>query len=354
MLSRLVFSVTYDCPVTCKYCVTKSGQHNGPYLSAEFMISAIKETAAFGLLRGVVFTGGEPLLKRKEVEKVVRFAASKKLWSRIVTNAYWATTRKRAKNTLLPLKEAGLSEINFSCDDLHQENIPIKCIANAFWAARDLQIPTLIAHKSVKNEKISIEFLSQYLGVDLQEFKPGRVNSHFDIYSSAYTVPIGFGTEWLKEEDYIIFPNRQSFRNPCSAVFNCLVVSPTRQIKLCCGMIDQEVPELSFGRWGDIPLEQLIYDANTDLIANWLALEGPYGIMRFIREKTPQNPFRHQYVNHCHLCNDIFTRNENRYVLLDYAQEKAQELSLRRGLLEAIRFKDKPCEADYLENRVYC
>jgi organic radical activating enzyme len=342
MLSRLVFSVTYDCPVTCKYCVTRSGPHNGPCLSADFMISAIKETAALGLLRGVVFTGGEPLLKQREVERVVRFAASRKLWTRIVTNAYWATTRDRAEKILLSLKEAGLSEINFSCDDLHQENIPIKCIANAFWAARDLQMPTLIAHKSVKDEKISIQFLSHYLGVDLKEFKPGRENARFDIYSSAYTVPIGFGTEWLKEADYIIFPNRQSFRNPCSAVFNCLVVSPTRQIKLCCGMIDQDVPELSFGCWGDLPLEQLICDANTDLIANWLALEGPYGIMRFIQERAPQNPFRNKYVNHCHLCNDIFTREEHREVLLDYAREKAEALFLRRGLLEAIRFKDAP------------
>jgi len=349
MLSRLVFSVTYDCPVTCKYCVTKSGRHNGPWLSAEFMISAMEETAAFGLLRGVVFTGGEPLVKRKEVETAVRFAASRNLWSRIVTNAYWATTPQRAVDTLLPLKEAGLSEINFSCDDLHQENIPVHCIANAFWAARDLKIPTLIAHKRVKNETISIEFLSRYLGVNLKEFKPGRANSRFDIYSSAYTVPIGFGAEWLKEEDYILFPNRQSFQNPCSAVFNCLVVSPTRQIKLCCGMIDQDVPELGFGCWGDVPLDQLILDANTDLIANWLALEGPYGIMRFIQEKSPRNRFRPRYVNHCHLCNDIFTRKAYRDVLLKHAHEKAEELFLRRGLLEAVRFKDPLCEPENSE-----
>ena len=173
------------------------------------------------------------------------------------------------------------------------------------------------------------------------------MNPRFDIYSSAYTVPIGFGAEWLKEADYIIFPNGQSFQNPCSAVFNCLVVSPTRQIKLCCGMIDQDVPEIGFGCWGDVPLEQLIYDANTDLIANWLALEGPYGIMRFIQEKAPRNLFRRRYVNHCHLCNDIFTGKENRYVLLKHAQEKAKELFLRRGLLEAIRFKDTPCEPEY-------
>ena len=347
MLSRLVFSVTYDCPVTCKYCVTQSGPDNGPWLSAEFMISAMKETAAFGLLRGVVFTGGEPLVRRKEVEKALRFAASRKLWSRIVTNAYWATTPKRAEDTLRSLKESGLSEINFSCDDLHQENIPIHCIANAFRAARNLEIPTLIAHKRVKHETISIQFLSQYLGVALKEFKPGRVNPRFDIYSSAYTVPIGFGSEWLKEEDYIIYPKGQSFQNPCSAVFNCLVVSPTKQIKLCCGRIDQDGPELAFGRWGDVPLEQLIYDANSDLMANWLALEGPYGVMRFIQEKAPQIRFRRRYVNYCHLCNDIFTRKESRYVLLKYAHEKADELFLRRGLLEAIRFKETSCTPEY-------
>ena len=63
MISRVVFSVTYDCPISCTYCVTESGPWNGPALGADFMGSVINEAVELGSLLSVVFTGGEPLLK---------------------------------------------------------------------------------------------------------------------------------------------------------------------------------------------------------------------------------------------------------------------------------------------------
>ena len=104
-------------------------------------------------------------------------------------------------------------------------------------------------------------------------------------------------------------------------------------------MIDQRVPELNLGIWDNKPLPELVCEANSDLIANWLALEGPYGLKEFIREKDPHIPFRNQYVNHCHLCSDILTREDTRAILETYAHEKAEEISLQRGVLEAMRIK---------------
>jgi hypothetical protein len=86
----------------------------------------------------------------------------------------------------------------------------------------------------------------------------------------------------------------------------------------------------NLGRYGEKSLPQMICEANSDLIANWLALEGSYGTMRFIQEHAPEVPFKNEYVNKCHLCNDIFTRTETRGVL-KLAYKKSTEISLRPG-----------------------
>jgi hypothetical protein len=343
VIKKLVFSVTYDCPISCKYCVTRSGPHGGPSLDADFMKEAIRMLLERGHLYSVIFTGGEPLLKLAEVQETIRFAHSQGLWTRIVTNAFWAKEPTVAKEVLKQLKEAGLCEINFSCDDLHQEHIPLANIYNAFWAAKSIELPVLIAHKRIVNMRISPEYLSDFLKVNLKEFKEGKERQDGpDLYSTSLTIPVGHGAESLNEDEYILYPqNVSAWTAPCSGVLNGLVISPEKKLRMCCGMMEQSVPELMFGVWDGSRIVEMITGADTDLMANWLALEGPYGLMKFIQEKDPAVSFKKRYVNHCHLCNDILTRPDTRAVLSKYADEKSVEISLRRGLLEAIRYSDE-------------
>lgn len=343
MIDTLVFSVTRDCPISCKYCVTRSGPNNGPYLNAGFMKEAIESVDSLFPLELVVFTGGEPLLKKRDVEEAVKFAKARKIWTRVVTNAFWAGTPDKANEVIASLKEAGLGEINFSCDDLHQEHIPLENIRNAFWAAKRVELPILIAHKYIVNSRITPKHLSKFLGVRLKEFKEGkRSGSCHDLYCSSLTVPVGNGVEDLDETGYILYPSSaKAWAAPCSSVLSEIVISPEKELRICCGMIEQDVPEINAGKWDSSRLSELIYNANTDLIANWLALEGPYGLKEFIQGKDPSIKFKDHYVNHCHLCNDILARPETRAVLARFAEEKSGDLTLRRGMLEAIRYKQK-------------
>lgn len=340
MISRVVFSVTYDCPVSCKYCVTKSGPWNGPALDAPFMCSTINEALKLGSLNSIVFTGGEPLLKLNDVAQTIRYAHQHRLWIRIVTNSFWAKTPDIAFQTIEILKKAGLCEINLSCDDFHQEHIPLERVRNAFLAAGKLDLPVLIAHKRVKNGKITPKSISDFLGVNLLEFKEGEKNQNTNLYSSSLTIPIGHGANTLNQDDHIIYPaSPLAFSSPCSSILSSIIVSPTKNVRICCGMIDQGVPELTVGSLEKQTLTEIVCEANTDLIANWLALEGPYGIMDFIQAKSPDINFNEQYVNHCHLCNDIFTRADTRNILKQHAYEKVETVALQRGFLEALRFK---------------
>ena len=340
MISRIVFSVTYDCPISCKYCVTESGPWGGPALDASFMDSVIDEALELGSLVSIVFTGGEPLLKMHDVKQAIGYAHQHRLWTRIVTNSFWATTPDVALRTLGDLKQAGLCEINLSCDDLHQEHIPLERVRNAFHAAKKLDLPILIAHKQVKNGRITPESIADFLGVELTEYKEGEENPTTNLYSSSLTVPVGHGANPIDPDDDIIYPSSESaWSAPCSGILSSIIISPAKEVRICCGMIDQRVPELTVGSLYEQTLAEIVCQANTDLIANWLALEGPYGIMSFIREKEPQIDFQKRYVNHCHLCNDLFTRAEVRAAISQHAHQKIEAISLQRGMLEALRFK---------------
>lgn len=347
MIKKLSFSVTHDCPISCKYCVTRSGPKHGPFLDAAFMKEAIDALTQHICLGAVIFTGGEPLLHLDDVVETIAFAHERGLWTRVVTNGFWAKTQVSAETVLTRLVEAGLGEMNVSCDDLHQEHLPAKSIYNAFWGAKAVHLPILLAHKKVVNAKITPEYLNTLLGVELQEFKAGEVcGNGANYYSSSLTVPIGTGTKTLNEADYILYPgNICAWSAPCGGVLDGLIISPTKEVHICCGMMEQYVPELSIGMWDSKRVPQIIYDANTDLMANWLALEGPYGLMKLIQEKAPEIEFKDDYVNNCHLCNSILTRPDTRAVLTQYAEEKNVELGLRRAMLEALRYVDKKPQA---------
>jgi len=305
------------------------------------MVSITEHVLSLGKLKLVVFTGGEPFLLGDDLLQAVKHCSEKKLLTRIVTNAYWATNPQATKQKLLALKEAGLSEINLSCDDYHQEFIPIANIKNANDVCTELGIPCLIGHKLMKDCKITISSLAQSLGHELAVYDPEKPNPPNNLVSTGYTVPIAENMHLIPDEE-ILYPQRDAgWTKPCSSILQRIVITPKKELSICCGMVPRKVPEIVFGTLDEFSLEELIVKAHEDLIVNWLALEGPFGMMQFLLKKNPNLPFRKQYVNVCHLCSEILTREDCRTLLKEHAHEKKFELSLERALYDYMRTSDE-------------
>ena len=94
--------------------------------------------------------------------------------------------------------------------------------------------------------------------------------------------------------------------------------SPLKEFSICCGMIPRRVKEVTFGPIGNKSIEDIIITANNDMIVNWLAIEGPYGMMKFILKHRPETVFREKYVCRCHLCSEILTRTNCRIGLVNF------------------------------------
>jgi len=336
MLGSLVLSVTYKCPIQCKYCGVNASPYRRDKMSLAFITRVIDEVNALGLRSLVVFTGGEPFLLGDDLTRAVEYATSKGFLTRVVTNAYWATSPERAQTTLARLKSAGLTEINYSCDDFHQAFIPLERIKWANEAAIAVNLPALLAVKGLKNTLITIEYLEQFLGVKLATYCKGQPNPKHNVASFGVTVPVGWESDQLSDSD-LVYSAEEFVKLPCASALERIVITPRGELAICCGIGSDDFPESIIGSLHDKPLLDLLIQANDDLIVNWLALEGPYGIMRFIQEQDPTISFRNRYVNMCHLCHDIFSRRETRSILRRTAHTRVPSVSLNRAWLEAHR-----------------
>lgn len=336
MYTELVFSTTHQCPISCRYCATASGPRVLGRLSKDFMCNIIEQMKQRGSLFLVVFTGGEAFLLGDDLINTVRYACSRGASTRIVTNAYWATSHQRAVDILQQYKEAGLNELNVSVDDLHQEFIPLENIQNVWNACRSIGMPLLFAHKLTKNCKITKEYLDSFLGTELRIYQPGDFQGYG--ISTGLTVPIAENMD--QDFDDIIYPpDNDHWKGPCKSILTRIIITPQKQLAICCGMISQKVPEIFFGSLEKSSLDEILQSAHDDLIVNWLALKGPSDIMDFVKKKSPWIRFREKFVNICDACNYLFTHKDARDVLQLNAHEKIGELTLLRATFEYSRYK---------------
>lgn len=336
MLSSLVFSVTYRCPVACRYCGVNAGPHRRERLTLPQIRQLIDEVSDIGLTSVVVFTGGEPTLLGKDLYEAISYAAVKGFKTRVVSNAYWARSPERARAVIRRLQQAGLTEINFSCDDFHQEHIPLERVKWANDAARDLGMPCLLAVKGIRRATINIPYLEQYFGVKLSLFRKGAENPTNDVASFGTTVPVGWHSEELADND-LLYVEPERWHGGCTSVLESIVITPRAELAICCGIGADDYPEATVGSLYDKTLGELLTIANDDLIINWLALEGPASMMRFVSSVDSSIQFRERYTSMCHACHDLFTNPKARKILREQGHSMSAALSIKRAWLESHR-----------------
>ena len=130
----LAIMPTFRCVANCVSCGTLSNPNDKSELALSTMKKCIQE-AKRNNFANIVFTGGEATLCWKNLQKIIKETKKQGMMTRLVTNAHWAKTPKKALRIIQTLKKAGLDEINFSTGDEHAKFIPIQNIINAISAS---------------------------------------------------------------------------------------------------------------------------------------------------------------------------------------------------------------------------
>ncbi|MGF1639387.1 MAG: radical SAM protein [Rhodospirillales bacterium] len=334
MIRSLCFLATYQCNARCDYC--ECGPKLRARLSLGDMVGYIDQAAALGTVGQVVFSGGEATLLGDDLFAAIGHAHARGMLTRVVTNGWWGHTPARAGAFLGRLRDAGLTEINISVDDLHQAWIPLERVANCVRACVDGGFKCLVVHKESREPTITKTVLERAFGLALVDFESARTytaDEECRLFVTGPIVPVGREPAAASARPLRAAPCGKS----CGSILRDVVIDPWHRFLVCCGIVSKGIPELTLEDLRTSPMIDVIDAANQDLILNWLALEGPASIARFITEHDPAVTFDDRYVGICHLCNDIFTREDSRAVLHANAWRARPRIALHRSFLEAAR-----------------
>jgi hypothetical protein len=203
--------------------------------------------------RWVSFTGGEPFLEYRLLLILVEYASGKGLYTEAVTNCSWAEDQRLAMDKLRPLAGAGLTAINMSVDDFHQEHVPLDSVMHCFEAAKTLNIKPVFMVAVRPGSRITAESLPRLMGDPSIQVPGGpRLRSPSALAAETPFTPVGRGNEL----EWTHLTVAQSYR--CESVLTDIGVKPNGDVLPCCGPL---------GCRGDTVIGNLGEDALRDVLS---------------------------------------------------------------------------------------
>jgi len=135
---HVTFSMTLACPLRCEHCIVSASPDPGhttmPVAVAERYAAQMPELAARGI-RSLSFTGGEPLLARRQVKCISDAAAAVGIGCGVVTAGHWGKSRALADELVAAFP--GITSWDVSIDSYHLDWVTLATVTNAVEAARD-------------------------------------------------------------------------------------------------------------------------------------------------------------------------------------------------------------------------
>jgi len=301
------FVTTNKCTSSCVNCCFHCNPKRKDKLtSTEINDYICKAIAAYPTIRIVVFSGGECFTLGTELNEIVSYASNKGLRTRVVTNAYWATSFKTAYLKLKELSDLGLNEVNISTGDEHQEWVPYDNVIYAITASLKLGLETVV---NVEYSNIS-KFKSQIL-FDDPCLKKYLYNRKFHIINGIW-MPFKKSTKdkMLKEKELSIDSNLFK-EERCTNLFSSININANHHMNACCGLPSEYIPYLKLGDSQKYSLKELYENQFYDLLKIWLYAEGPRRILDYCMTER-QLPILKTYNMHlCQICAEIFQDPEN-------------------------------------------
>ncbi|MCP4116217.1 MAG: radical SAM protein [Desulfobacteraceae bacterium] len=129
-MRTIAFGYSTRCNLRCGHCVAKGEIPETSTMDLGRAREIIHEMAEAGV-KGISFTAGEPLIFFNEINELVRLCRDLGIYTRIVTNSFWAATREKADQVVTALQKSGLCQLRLSYSRWHQEGVAPRNVVNA-------------------------------------------------------------------------------------------------------------------------------------------------------------------------------------------------------------------------------
>ncbi len=339
--SHLTILPTYRCTAACAQCCFESNPHVEGRIPIERILGYIDQAATdFPTLKLVVFSGGECFLLRDDLDRAIARAASHNLATRCVTNGYWATSRRAARERIAPLYEAGLTELNFSTGDDHQKFVPFERIVCGATTAAEFGIAALIVVEGSKEARFTMKDVLGH--PEIAEFIGSSPARDRLMLLNNIWIPFQDEAAITQADEVYRRQERLDRFQGCDNVLENMVITPHERLASCCGLTFEHIPEMKLGDARTRRLRELYDGQLEDFIKIWLRVDGPEKIFHFATQKDPNLSFPDGATHPCQTCAALFLNPRVRKALEEHYLEKVPEVMFRYQMMRTLERRSDP------------
>lgn len=298
-MRNIAFGYSTRCNIKCSHCVAAGDNPVATKMELDEAKSGIDQLAEAGVT-GISFTAGEPTLYFYDLLELLELCKAHNIYTRVVSNSFWASDSKTTKTQLEALKKAGLCQLRLSYSRWHQEHVPQTNVRNAAHGCMSAGIDYFVSFVTDFSKEDGA--YEKYLRDNSLKFFPEPL-----IYS-------GRAKNDLKEK---IFTDYQD--NTCA--MNCYL-APDFNMYACCdagshftdtqvfflGNLKKDSAATLFAKSDQNPLYTCIRNLGLSAIASYSGMPS--------REIVTYRK--------CELCEKLFNHPETFSILKNAAQNKLQ------------------------------
>ena len=218
-------------------------------------------------VRFVVFSGGEVTLLREDLLAAICLLTKLRLGSRVVSNGHWGRTDQSAAWWIDRFLTAGLSELNLSTGDEHQDFVPFDSVARAASHAVRSGLLTMIVVEGKDTARFDMQELRTH--PLMSEILSSEQLRQKLILLTNIWMPFHSDTDITNEK---ILKEQQS--EGCDNIFDNFVVNPYGYLMSCCGLTMEYIPELKVGHINSDHLQETYSSQYSNLLKLWIWLDG--------------------------------------------------------------------------------
>lgn len=296
---------TYHCTAACEHCCFHCTPSRSEAIPPENIMKYISQAATLPSMKLVVFTGGECFTLGDKLIEAITHARTLGLATRCVTNGFWAKTDVSVTAWIQKIKEAGLTEINFSTGDHHARYVPLDVIARGVYNTCEAGIPTAVNIELFEESKAKPILKSIFR--DWKKKYP-HLSIHYGLW-----IPNGGATKMRHSKFFQWKQNQSRFRG-CSSVLSTLTIRPDEKLIECCGLYLDYVHEMVVGDLKKESLQEIVNwrRQHEDFLKIWIAVEGTEAVLSHAAKYNPRIRIKENYVHPCQACLLIYKRHEYR------------------------------------------
>lgn len=284
-MRKLAFGYSTRCNLRCEHCVATDDIPDNRKMNHDRAKEIIAELARAGV-GGISFSAGEPFLYIDEIMELVKLCSQIGLYTRIVTNSFWAKSAEISDRLVAELHENGLCQLRLSYSRWHQKNVPGNNVLHAARSCRKIGLDYFISFVTDFSEED--DSYEQFLRENKLTFFPEPV-----IYAGR--------AESFKRR------NIQTDYQPNCCDMNPYL-TPDLDMYACCDA-GSHFPETNFfhlGNLNDNTIEQLFTQSETDRLYTLIRNMGITHIASFTGMKAREIIT----YSKCELCRKLFNSPE--------------------------------------------